>query len=86
MKATAENESLGRVVRWLAAHAGFPACRLDAKAEALVCVVALAAAEEAEEQQRFLIQRRDPAQTSAQRQHAQRRSQVHYKCDNSAKV
>jgi hypothetical protein len=74
------------VVQWLARHAGFPARRLPPKAESLVCVAALAAAEEAESRQRFLIQRRDPAQTSALRQHAQRRSQVHFKCDNSAKV
>jgi len=86
MSATVANEPLGDVVRWLAAHAGFPMRRLDAKAEALVCVAALAAREEAAEQQRFLLQRRDPAQTSLLRQHAQRRSQVHYKCDNSAKV
>lgn len=84
--ASSTDSILGGVLRWLVAHAGFPVRRLDAKAEALVCVAALAAAEEAAEQQRFLIQRRDPAQTSALRQHAQRRSQVHYKCDNSAKV
>jgi hypothetical protein len=86
MNATPVNEPLSQVVRWLAVHAGFPMRRMDAKAEALVCVAALAAAEEAEERKRFLIQRRDPAQTSALRQHTQRRSQVHYKCDNSAKV
>jgi hypothetical protein len=86
MSEIAVNEPLGQVMRWLAAHAGFPMRRLDAKAETLVCVAVLAAKEEAEEQQRFLIQRRDPAQTSALRQHAQRRSQVHFKCDNSAKV
>ena len=73
-------------VQWLAQHTGFPAVRLPAKAESLVCVAALAAAEEAQEQQRFLIQRRDPAQTSALRAHGLRRSQVHFKCDNSAKV
>ncbi len=73
-------------VRWLAQHTRFPTVRLSAKAEALVCVAALAAAEEAREQQRFLIQRRDPAQTSALRAHGLRRAQVHFKCDNSAKV
>jgi hypothetical protein len=77
---------MGGVIRWLAANTGFPTRRLGAKAEALVCVAALAATEEAEEQRRYLIQRRDPAQTSALKQHAQRRSQVHFKCDNSAKV
>ena len=74
------------VVRWLARYAGFPGQRLPAKAEMLVCVAALAAAEEAQAQQRFALQRRDPAQTSALRAHGLRRSQVHYKCDNSAKV
>lgn len=73
-------------VLWMSRHAGFPLRRLPAKAESLVCVSALAAAEEAREQQRFLIQRRDPAQTSALRTHSLRRSQVHFKCDNSAKV
>lgn len=78
--------SMAAVIRWLAVYAGFPARRLPSKAEVLVCVAALAAAEEAQEQQRFALQRRDPAQTSALRALAQRRSQVHYKCDNSAKV
>ena len=71
---------------WLAHHTGFPITRLPAKAEALVCVAALAAADESKAQQRFLLQRRDPAQTSALRAHGLRRSQVHFKCDNSAKV
>ena len=86
MNASSSTEPLGGVVRWLAVNGGFPARRLKPEAEILVCVAALAAAEEAAERQRFLIQRRDPAQTSALRQHAQRRSQVHFKCDNSAKV
>jgi hypothetical protein len=79
-------DPFGDAVRWLAQHAGFPAVRLAADAERLVFVAALAAAEEAREQQRFLIQRRDPAQTSALRAHGLRRAQVHFKCDNSAKV
>jgi len=83
---TVTSEPFGDAVRWLAQHAGFPAVRLTAEAERLVCVAALAATEEAREQQRFLIQRRDPAQTSALRAHGLRRSQVHFKCDNSAKV
>ena len=73
-------------MRWLAAHARFPASRLESRSETLLCLAALASAEEAAERQRFLIQRRDPAQTSALRAHGLRRSQVHFKCDNSAKV
>ena len=86
MSSTTESDLLSGVLRWLGRHAGFPARRLPAKAETVLCVAALAAAEEAAEQQRFLIQRRDPAQTSALRQHGLRRSRVHFKCDNSAKV
>jgi len=83
---TVSTDPLKDTLSWLAHHAGFPGARLPAKAEALVCVAALAAVEEAKEHQRFLLQRRDPAQTSALRAHGLRRSQVHFKCDNSAKV
>lgn len=79
--------SAADIVQWMSAQAGFPARRLPAHAETLLCLSALAAAEEAEEaRQRFALQRRDPAQTSALRAHGLRRAQVHYKCDNSAKV
>lgn len=83
---TEAKHPLTETVRWLAAHAGFPARRLEPRAELAVCFAALASAEDAAEQQRFLIQRRDPAQTAALRTHAVRRSLVHFKCDNSAKV
>ena len=73
-------------VLWLSAHTRFPASRLAPRAETLLCLAALAAADETEGQRRFLIKSRDPAQTSAQRTHAIRRAQVHFKCDNSAKV
>jgi hypothetical protein len=86
MSTATSREALPEVVRWLSQHAGFPGRRLPAKAEALVCVAALAALEEAEARQRHALQRRDPAQTSALRAHGLRRSQVHFKCDNSAKV
>ena len=49
-------------------------------------MAALAAAEEEAERERFLIERRNPAQTSALKALGLRRSQVHFKCDNSAKV
>lgn len=73
-------------VSWLARHAGFPRYRLPARAEAMVFVAALASAEEMAEQQRHALQRRNPAETSALKAHVLRRTQVHYKCDNSAKV
>lgn len=77
---------LQQTVRWLANHTIFPASRLQPGAEALLCVVAIAEFETAAENERFLVQRRDGAKDSALRAHAQRRSLVHYKCDNSAKV
>lgn len=83
---TPEPQPLAEAVRWLAQHAAFPRRRLSAAAETMVCVQILAAAEEAQEQQRFALQRRVPSQTSAQRIHSLRRNQVHFKCDNSAKV
>jgi hypothetical protein len=82
----AVNNPLQKTVRWLSANARFPDSRLEARAETLLCIAALAEAEETAGQTRFLIQSRDPAQTSALRAHGLRRSQVHYKCDNSAKV
>ena len=79
-------EPLQEAVTWLVRHAGFPRYRMPEKAEGMVLIAALAAAEEEAEQQRFALQRRDPAQTSALKAHGLRRNQVHYKCDNSAKV
>ena len=79
-------DPLRETLLWLAHNTGFPTARLPGKAEALVCVAALAAREDARDQQRYLIERRNPAATSAQRAHDLRRSRVHFKCDNSAKV
>lgn len=82
--------SFSGLVRWLATHASFPAGRLPASAELLLLVNVAAAQEEAAEAAaagpRFSGQRVDPSQTSALKAHALRRSRVHFKCDNSAKV
>jgi hypothetical protein len=80
------SDPLRSTVLWLAAHARFPASRLEAKAETMLCMAALAAAAEAAENPRFLIESRDIAKDAAQRAHAQRRSHAHFKSDNSAKV
>lgn len=85
MSSSASNP-LQQTVHWLAANTRFPASRLDNRAETMLCMAALAAANEEAERERFLIQRRDGAMDSALRAHAQRRSLVHFKCDNSAKV
>ena len=85
MSATTSNP-LQATVSWLATNTRFPVSRLSAPAEALLCVAALAEAAQAGENARFLVQRKDGAKDAALRAHAMRRSQVHYKCDNSAKV
>jgi hypothetical protein len=85
MSATTSNP-LQVTVSWLASNTRFPTSRLQSHAETLLCIAALAQAAEAAESARFLVQRRDGAKDSALRAHAMRRSQVHYKCDNSAKV
>ena len=85
-KALNRMNPLQSTVQWLSTHTGFPARRLESRAEAMVCASALAAMESDEAGDRFLVQRRNGAQDSALRAHALRRSQVHYKCDNSAKV
>lgn len=83
---TPEREPMADAVRWLAQHAAFPRRRLSGAAETMVCLQVLAAAEEAQEQQRFALQRRVPSETAALRAQILRRTQVHFKCDNSAKV
>lgn len=78
---------LTQLCTWLATHTGFPARRLPPDAEQLLCLAALATFEEstaATGPKKF--DRRVGAETAALRTHALRRSQVHYKCDNSAKV
>lgn len=82
------SDPLRDTVRWLTAHARFPASRLETKAESLLCMAALAAAEEAAALAgaRHLIKTRDGAKDAAARTYAYRRSKVHYVCDNSAKV
>lgn len=77
------------LVSWLSQQAGFPGRRLPAGAELLLCLAA--AAEQDSEAAApgggaFGLPRQNGALASAQRAHALRRSRVHFKCDNSAKV
>ncbi len=80
--------TLSSFLGWLSAHAGFPRHRLPVDAERLLLLAVAASIDEAEEnqRQRYLVKTRDPARDSALKAHAMRRSQVHFKCDNSAKV
>jgi hypothetical protein len=81
-------DPLHTTLRWLSTHTRFPGSRLEKRAEVLLCLAALAAAEEAAALAgtRHLIQSRDGAKDSALRSYNYRRNQVHYVCDNSAKV
>ncbi len=73
--------------RWLTDYAGFPARRLPASAELLLCLASLAAAEaDTAATGPKLFERRMGAESSSQRAHAMRRSRAHFKSDNGAKV
>ena len=75
-----------RTLSWLSTHTGFPTSRLQPHAEALVCLVSLAAADNTPEQPRFLIKSRDGARDAALRAHKHRRSFAHDVCDNRTAV
>lgn len=81
------SDPLGETLRWLSRQAGFPRVRMSPAAEGMVLVAALAAGEEAAAAgRRFALERRMPGEAAALKTHVLRRTQVHYKCDNSAKV
>ncbi len=79
---------LQSTVSWLAKNTLFPGSRLDTKAEAMICVSAIVAADEAAAlaATRHLVQSRDGAKDAALRSYNHRRTLVHYVCDNAAKV
>jgi len=77
------------LMRWLSDHAGFPFVRLPARAVTLLCLADSAATSPAASGAQspvFGLQRREGEKEAAMRTHALRRSRVHFKCDNSAKV
>jgi hypothetical protein len=82
-----------RLFLWLARHTGFPASRLEARAEQLLLIGGLAQEEHLPERSDTGGLRIGPgvpdtenAQRSSQRTLAELRKRVHFKCDNSAKV
>lgn len=94
MKLGILNESATRpsqsVLQWLAAHTGFPAQRLPAKAEALLLFAAAAAHEErtvaGSNFGRFPVPGQTAGEIASLKARTERRKLVHFKCDNSAKV
>lgn len=77
-----------RLLPWLVRHAGFPARRLPREAELLLLFAAAAEAESegAGGDTRNVVVRKDPALIAAQRQRAENRRRVHFKCDNRTAV
>lgn len=78
---------------WLARHTGFPASRLDARAEQLLLIGGMIQDEHLpvrSEGGKLSLPGGSPdpenAQRAAQRTFAELRKRVHFKCDNSAKV
>jgi hypothetical protein len=82
-----------RLFLWLARNTGFPAARLDARAEQLLLMGGLIQEEHLPARSSngsvsLVPGSMDPegAQRAALRTLAELRKRVHYKCDNSAKV
>jgi hypothetical protein len=74
-------------LRWLTAHAGFPAARLPERAELLVLIATAAADEDREARSRVSTKPLvDRGFTANVRNYTIQRRRVHFKCDNSAKV
>jgi hypothetical protein len=83
------SSSFTELVLWLARNANFPRSRLPDASERLLLLSA--AASDADAAAAVAagpggVQRRDNAKDAAMRAHAMRRSLVHYRCDNGAKV
>jgi hypothetical protein len=76
-----------RLLPWLVRHAGFPARRLPREAELLLLFAAAAAeSDNPGDDTRSVVVRQDPALIAAQRQRAENRRRVHFKCDNRTAV
>ena len=80
------NEPLARVLRWLSAHAGYPRSRLEARAELLVCMAALAEADAAADLSGTKPRAASSYDRAALRAHTINRSHTQFKSDNSSKV
>ena len=76
-----------QTIRWLSAHAGFPASRLPEKAELLLLIATAAAAEDLAVQnpQNAKIPF-NPTFNAQIRNYTAQRRRAHLKCDNSAKT
>ena len=76
-----------QTLRWLSAHAGFPAARLPERAELLVLIATAAADDDRETQTRINAKLPVDNGFNAQfRNYTIQRRRAHVKCDNSAKV
>lgn len=87
------NTPPARFFLWLARNTGFPAARLDSRAEQLLLMGGMIQDEHLPERSDTGTVKIIPgapdtenAQRAAQRTLAELRKRVHFKCDNSAKV
>lgn len=86
MSAAEPSNPLSATVRWLAAYANFPRTRLEAKAETMLCIAALAETEAESLQAQMRLRGDRSFDRAAFKAHAMNRSHAHFKSDNSAKV
>lgn len=74
-------------LHWLVRYAGFPARRLEPKAELLVLLAAIAdGAGTARDGVGARVMRQDARQAASQRQQAENRRKAHFKSNNRTKV
>jgi hypothetical protein len=86
---TTTQTPLQQTVRWMAAHARFPAQRLPDKAELLVLIATAAATEEAETAAGPVNAgpvTRNKTYAAQMRHYTAQRRRAHITCDNSAKT
>lgn len=87
-------QTSAKVLAWLARHAGFPASRLETRAEQLLLIGHMIEAEHLPATSETVTLRipgapaggNEGAQRAAMRTMSELRKRVHFKCDNSAKV
>jgi hypothetical protein len=86
MSQSATPNPMASTVRWLSSFAGFPASRLETKAEAMLLIAALAETEAESLQAQMRLRGDRSFDRAAYKAHAMNRSHAHFKSDNSAKV
>ena len=80
------NDPLRRTLEWMSTHAAFPGSRLEPRAEALLCLAAVAVAAHPLESEAGRPRGAASFDRAALRAHTLNRAHARTHCDNSTKV